>query len=118
MPYLPSYPPGERKTHLKIHKTRSLAIMLVVLLACSRFHLVRAENIARPEHVKVLPLFVVHSDQPLPSRSQKDRLMRHLRWAQTRFREMLTGRDTFALAVVSQSAVVTPNSPSGSPTAD
>ncbi len=83
---------------MKIHVTRSLAIMLVVLLTCSYSHQVRAEGFALPEHVKVLPLFVVHSDQPLPNRSQKDRLMRHLKWSQTRFREMLSGRDTFAIA--------------------
>lgn len=83
---------------MQTRATRSLLIMLVVLLICNGLDRGRAEDFALPAQVKVLPLFVVHSDQPLPTRAQKDRLMRHLKWCQTRFREMLSGRDTFALA--------------------
>ena len=50
-----------------------------------------------PEHVKVMPVFFVPSDEKEPSRDQKARLVRHLRIAQSRFREMLKRRDTFQI---------------------
>jgi len=51
-----------------------------------------------PERIRVLPLFLVHKNQPVPNLSQKHRLMRHLKWCQTRYRELLSGRDTFEIA--------------------
>ncbi len=85
---------------MKVQRARLLAVVAILAtlaagMGASRVH---AEGFAPPDHVKVLPVFVVHRDQPLPTRSQKDRLMRHLKWSQTRFREMLSGGDTFALA--------------------
>lgn len=59
-----------------------------------------------PQHVKVLPVFLVPTDQVSPSAGQKALFMQHLLWAQTRYMEMLGGRTTFELAT-GEPAVVT-----------
>jgi hypothetical protein len=48
--------------------------------------------------VSVLAVFAVPPDQADPSTDQRERLMRHLRWAQRRWAVLLAQRDTFALA--------------------
>jgi hypothetical protein len=48
-------------------------------------------DILPPERVRVLPLFFVPSDQPLPTTEQKEKIMRHLKWSQKRFAELLQG---------------------------
>jgi hypothetical protein len=51
-----------------------------------------------PREVRVLPYFFVPLGEAAPTDAQSKKLMRHLEWARTRFREMLGGRDTFAVA--------------------
>ena len=48
-----------------------------------------------PSQVSVLPVFVVPKGEQRPSRSDKALLIKHLRWAQTRYRVMLDNRSTF-----------------------
>jgi hypothetical protein len=48
--------------------------------------------------VTVLPIFFVPQDEVPPTPEQATSLMRHLEWAQTRYRELLRGEDTFALS--------------------
>ena len=48
-----------------------------------------------PPDVSVLPVFVVLDGQKRPSSTEKRVLLRHLRWAQKRFRELLGNRSTF-----------------------
>ena len=51
-----------------------------------------------PDRVRLLSVFLVPPEQKPPTRLQKARLMRHVRWAQDWFRENLDDRDTFELA--------------------
>ncbi len=53
---------------------------------------------ALPERIKVLPLFFLASNVNDPSPHLHGELMKHLRWAQRRYKEMLHGRDTFEIA--------------------
>ena len=48
-----------------------------------------------PDKVSVLPVFVVPKGQQKPSKSEKVLLMKHVQWAQKRYREMLGNRSTF-----------------------
>jgi hypothetical protein len=51
------------------------------------------------EHpVKVLPVFFVPAGEKSPTPDQDQKLLRHLKWAQQRYLEMLAGQDTFQLA--------------------
>jgi hypothetical protein len=56
------------------------------------------EDYIPPKHVSVLPVFLVPKDEKPPTEDQKAQLQKHLKWAQTRYREMLKGRDTFTIA--------------------
>ncbi len=51
-----------------------------------------------PDRITLLPVFLVPLDKKPPTRDQTLRLMRHVKWAQTWFRDGLSGRDTFELA--------------------
>ena len=51
-----------------------------------------------PKLVSVLPVFLVPRDEAPPTEDQKARVLRHLSWAQERYRELLRGADTFRLA--------------------
>lgn len=50
-----------------------------------------------PERVEVLPVFFVPQGQQPPAKPQIEEVMAHLRWAQTRYAELLR-QDTFAIA--------------------
>jgi hypothetical protein len=50
-----------------------------------------------PEEVAVLPVFFVPKGETPPTAEQEERLMRHLKWCQDRYRTLLRG-DTFRLA--------------------
>ncbi len=54
--------------------------------------------LAIPNHIKVMPLFFVPRGEGGPTADQKARFMRHMLWAQRRYHELLSGRDTFQLA--------------------
>lgn len=51
-----------------------------------------------PDSVEVLPVFFVPTDQQAPSEALKSKLMQHVQWAQDRYRTMIGGSKTFALA--------------------
>jgi hypothetical protein len=51
-----------------------------------------------PRAVSVLAVFFVPSGQPVPTQEQSKRLMRHLKWSQTRYRELLGHGTIFAIA--------------------
>jgi hypothetical protein len=53
---------------------------------------------APPRAISVLPVFFVPTGQPSPSPDQSKRIMRHLKWSQTRYRELLGQKTTFAIA--------------------
>lgn len=55
-------------------------------------------DVSLPERVDVLPVFFVPKGEPLPTREQNEKLMKHLRWAQDWYRMDLGGRDTFRIA--------------------
>jgi hypothetical protein len=51
-----------------------------------------------PARILVKPLFLIARDAPAPSAGQGEILMRQMTWAQTRYRELLAGQSTFAIA--------------------
>lgn len=54
-------------------------------------------NCVPPPHVRVWPVFLVPEGEPHPTHEQIERLDKHLRWTQERYREMLHDRDTFQI---------------------
>lgn len=59
---------------------------------------VRAQEALPPRSVKVLPIFFVPKGQDAPTDEQSKRLMKHLEWAQKRYKELLRDQDTFTIA--------------------
>jgi hypothetical protein len=58
----------------------------------------RCQQAVPPREVKVLPVFFVPLGETVPGDAQVKKLMRHLEWSRSRYREMLGGRDTFSIA--------------------
>src|SRR5215468_7349563 len=58
----------------------------------------RAQDATPPRSVKVLPVFFVPKGEAAPTDEQSKKLMKHLEWAQTRYKELLRNQDTFAIA--------------------
>ncbi|MDB5386085.1 MAG: hypothetical protein JWM11_1731, partial [Planctomycetaceae bacterium] len=50
-----------------------------------------------PRHVSVLPVAFISSDQQPPTPAETEKFLKHLKWAQDRYRQLLNG-DTFDLA--------------------
>lgn len=75
-----------------------LTILCFIIAFCLIVNVVCAENATPPRRVKVLPVFFVPKGQPAPTEVQQRTLMRHLRWAQARYRELLPGGVTFTIA--------------------
>ena len=69
-------------------------ILAVVLIAGA----VSGQEAVPPREVKVLPVFFVPKGEPPPTKDQTRRLLRHLDWSQTRYRELLRNQATFAVA--------------------
>jgi hypothetical protein len=59
---------------------------------------VRGQDAVVPREVKVLPVFFVPKGEPPPTDDQTKRLIRHLDWCRTRYRELLPGQATFSIA--------------------
>jgi hypothetical protein len=57
-----------------------------------------ADDYRPPARVAVQPVFFVPKGEKPPSDQQSQNLLRHLRWAQSRYTELLGDRDTFTLA--------------------
>jgi len=51
-----------------------------------------------PALVKVQPVFFVPKGEKPPTEEQSANFLRHLKWTQTRYKELLQDRDTFTLA--------------------
>src|SRR5687767_10519005 len=58
----------------------------------------RAQEAVPPRSVKVLPVFFVPKGEAAPTDEQGKKLMKHLEWAQKRYKELLRDQDTFAVA--------------------
>ena len=74
----------------------SSVILIAVLLLLSLK--AAADEYHPPALVKVQPVFFVPKGERPPSGEQRAKLTRHLKWTQTRYKELLGGRDTFTLA--------------------
>jgi hypothetical protein len=73
-------------------------IVWAILAACHNAGMAAEQEAAPPRAVSVLPVFFVPAGQQSPSQDQLKRLMRHLKWSQTRYRELLGHGTTFAIA--------------------
>ena len=58
----------------------------------------RGHEAISPREVKVLPVFFVPKGEPAPTVDQKKRLMQHVEWSRTRYRELLRNQVTFGVA--------------------
>ena len=58
----------------------------------------RAQEALPPRSVKVLPVFFVPKGEDAPTDEQSKKLMKHLEWAQKRYKELLREQDTFVIA--------------------
>jgi hypothetical protein len=76
-----------------VQNTRWIAILSALFLTPGAV----AEDYHPPKTVKVLPVFFVARGELPPTPMQKNTLLRHLEWAQARYKQMLRGRDTFTL---------------------
>ena len=56
------------------------------------------EDYRLPKTVKVLPVFFVAKGESSPTKQQTASFQKHITWAQTRYKQLLKGRDTFTLA--------------------
>lgn len=68
-----------------------------LLLVFSLTRVVNGADYTLPDRVKVLPVAFVPSDEKPPTADEQKIFLRHVRWAQDRYRELLSG-DTFDLA--------------------
>ena len=69
-----------------------------ILAICLMAVAVRGQDAVPPHAVKVLPVFFVPKVESAPTDYQTQRLLRHLAWSQTRYRELLRNQVTFAVA--------------------
>jgi len=77
-------------------------LLFLLFIATTACHFAVPEVAAAqfpPEKVRVLPVFVVPKEQQKPSKAEKVLLMKHLQWAQKRYREMLGNRSTFDFVI-------------------
>ncbi len=70
---------------------------IIILLLLVSFRLSFSQCI-KPASVKVLPVFFVAKDATMPTDRQKSDLVRHLKWSQSRYLELLGDRSTFGIA--------------------
>jgi len=57
-----------------------------------------SQDVVPPHDVKVLAVFFVPTDENAPTDNQSQRLMRHLDWCRTRYRQLLGDQVTFPVA--------------------
>jgi hypothetical protein len=57
-----------------------------------------SQDVVPPHDVKVLPVSFVPADEHAPTNDQNQRLMHHLDWCRTRYRQLLGDQVTFSLA--------------------
>jgi hypothetical protein len=75
-----------------------LPMLWLLLALCLTAGVVRGQEAIPPREVKVLPIFFVPKGEPAPTEDQSKRLLRHLIWSQTRYRELLKNQTTFVIA--------------------
>ncbi len=75
-----------------------LSIVWPILAVWLTVGVVRAQDPVPPRSVKVLPIFFVPKGQPGPTDEQAKKLLRHLDWSQSRYRDLLGNQCTFAIA--------------------
>lgn len=73
-------------------------VVWLLLIASGGVAVAGNDEFMAPDQVRMLPIVLVATDQPLPSRSQRSVWGRHLRLAREFFKTRLSGRDTFELA--------------------
>lgn len=77
---------------------RRTIVVWSILTACRHAGMAAEQQAVPPRAISVLPVFFVPTAQPSPSQGQSKRLMRHLKWSQTRYGELLGHQTTFAIA--------------------
>ncbi len=89
---------GERELRQDpIIRAASGLLLLPCMLGCAP-RAAQAEEPAAQPAIRVKPVFLVPADASGPSSEQRQLLLRHLEWCRSRYRELLLGRDTFAMA--------------------
>lgn len=88
---------------MKTRKKLRLFIVLSLLLNVMLSAIVSAaggtlQEDEFPSRIKVQPLFFVPQDQLPPTKAQISKLHKHVRICQKRYKQMLSGRDTFEIA--------------------
>ncbi len=78
-----------------LHRLLNFCPILAVFLIAGTL---RAQDAIPPRTVKVLPIFFVPQAETAPTDDQSKKLMRHLAWSQTRYRELLRNQAAFAVA--------------------
>lgn len=71
------------------------ACLFIVMIAAAR--LAFADGYQLPERVRVLPVAFVPTGEKPPTADEQQMFLRHIKWSQDRYREMLDG-DTFDVA--------------------
>lgn len=75
--------------------SRFLSVLVVVgVLSTTAL----GQNVVPPRHVEVLPIFFIPKGELAPTPQQSEKLLRHLKWSQTRYSELLPGKTTFDVA--------------------
>ena len=73
-------------------------LCFVILTLLTSVQVLALEDDDFPKRVKVQPLFLVPKDQDSPTKEQIFKLHKHMIVSQKRFKQMLSGRDTFEIA--------------------
>ncbi len=81
-----------------IAMTSRFVRVLAVVGVLSTTALGQDQDVAPPMHVKVLSIFLVPRGETEQTSQQSEKLIRHLEWSQTRYSELLPGKNTFAIA--------------------
>jgi hypothetical protein len=74
-----------------------LGLGLLIATSAVRAEAADAPNPVLPERISVLPVFIVPQGEAVPTRVQKVKLLRHLKWAQQWYQDHLPGEVTFRL---------------------
>jgi hypothetical protein len=82
---------GRSVTHRQFFALATLAALAIGAAAPT-------QQAVPPAEIKVLPVFFVPKGEVGPNGARVEKLMRHLNWSRTRYREMLSGRDTYTIA--------------------
>jgi hypothetical protein len=69
-------------------------LLFILMMPCMRLF---GQEAKLPDRVSVLPVFYVPSDQDLPTADQMATVMRHVRWSQQRYGELLPAGITFSI---------------------